>query len=54
MLAWQIREDDYKLSDVFDAVCDYDVMININIERRVLNLLDGGCQLPLGVFLILK
>ncbi len=50
VLAWQIREDDYKLSDVFDAVCDYDVMININIERRVLNLLDGGCQLPLGVF----
>lgn len=50
VLAWQIREDDYKLSDVFDAVCDYDVMININIERRILNLLDGGCQLPLGVF----
>ena len=50
VLAWQIREDDYKLTDVFDAVCDYDVMVNINIERRVLNLLDGGCQLPLGVF----
>lgn len=50
VLAWQIREDDYKLTDIFDAVCDYDVMININIERRVLNLLDGGCQLPLGVF----
>ena len=50
VLAWQIREDDYKLADVFDAICDYDVMININIERRVLNLLDGGCQLPLGVF----
>lgn len=50
VLAWQIREDDYKLSDVFDAVCDYDVLVNINIERRVLNLLDGGCQLPLGVF----
>ena len=50
VLAWQIREDDYKLSDVFDALCDYDVMVNINIERRVLNLLDGGCQLPLGVY----
>jgi len=50
VLAWQIREDDYKLSDVFDGICDYDVMVNINIERRVLNLLDGGCQLPLGVF----
>lgn len=50
VLAWQIREDDYKLSDVFDTICDYDVMININIERRILNLLDGGCQLPLGAY----
>ena len=50
VLAWQIREDDYKLTDVFDGICDYDVMININIERRILNLLDGGCQLPLGVY----
>lgn len=50
VLAWQIREDDYKLSDVFDAVCDYDVLVNINIERRILNLLDGGCQLPLGAY----
>ncbi len=50
VLAWQIREDDYKLTDIFDAVCDYDVMVNINIERRILNLLDGGCQLPLGAF----
>lgn len=50
VLAWQIREDDYKLTDVFDAICDYDVLVNINIERRILNLLDGGCQLPLGVF----
>lgn len=50
VLAWQIREDDYKLTDIFDAICDYDVLININIERRVLNLLDGGCLLPLGVF----
>ena len=50
VLAWQIREDDYKLTDVFDTICDYDVMININIERRILNLLDGGCQLPLGAY----
>ena len=50
VLAWQIREDDYKLTDVFDGICDYDVMININIERRILNLLDGGCQLPLGAY----
>jgi hydroxymethylbilane synthase len=50
VLAWQIREDDYKLTDVFDTLCDYDILININIERRVLNLLQGGCLLPLGVY----
>lgn len=50
VLAWQIREDDYKLTDIFDAICDYDVLVNINIERRILNLLDGGCQLPLGAY----
>ena len=31
VLAWQIREDDYKLTDIFDAICDYDVLVNINI-----------------------
>ena len=27
-----------------------DVQKRINLERNVLNLLDGGCQLPLGVY----
>ena len=29
---------------------DRDVQKRIYIERKVLNLLDGGCQLPLGVY----
>jgi len=38
------------LTDIFDTICDYEVLVNINIERRVLNLLDGGCLLPLGIY----
>lgn len=50
VLAWQTREDDDDLLTVIDKISDFDVMVRINIERRVLNLFDGGCQLPLGVF----
>lgn len=50
VLAWQIKETNHKLQDLFDKLNDFDVFIKINIERRVLNLFDGGCQLPLGVY----
>jgi hydroxymethylbilane synthase len=50
VLAWQIRENNNKLLDEIDKLNDIDVMIKTNIERRVLNLLDGGCQLPLGAY----
>lgn len=50
VLAWQIKETNLKLLDLFDKISDFDVFIKINIERRVLNLFDGGCQLPLGVY----
>jgi hydroxymethylbilane synthase len=50
VLAWQIRETDDALFDVFGDITDIDVQTRIRIERTVLNLMDGGCQLPLGVF----
>jgi len=50
VLAWQIRESDDDLFDLFGDITDIDVQTRINIERGVLNLFDGGCQLPLGVF----
>ena len=50
VLAWQIKESNNKLLDVIDKINDLDVLIKTNIERRVLNLFDGGCQLPLGVY----
>lgn len=50
VLAWQIREDDDDLFNKFDDITDIDVQTRVRIERGVLNLMDGGCQLPLGVF----
>ncbi len=50
VLAWQIKENNNKLFDLFDKITDLDVLIKTNIERRVLNLFDGGCSLPLGVY----
>jgi hydroxymethylbilane synthase len=50
VLAWQIKETNSKLLDLFDKITDMDVLIKTNIERRVLNLFDGGCSLPLGVY----
>ncbi|MGZ3918925.1 MAG: hydroxymethylbilane synthase [Bacteroidia bacterium] len=50
VLAWQIREEDEKLLSVIDQISDFDVLIKINIERTILNLFDGGCQLPLGAY----
>lgn len=50
VLAWQTREDDDELLEIIDEINDLDVRIKINIEREILNMFDGGCQLPLGVY----
>ena len=50
VLAWQIKEDNKGLLNEIGKINDIDVMIKTNIERRVLNLFDGGCQLPLGAY----
>ena len=50
VLAWQIKESNSGLLDIIDKITDLDVLIKTNLERRVLNLLDGGCSLPLGAY----
>jgi hydroxymethylbilane synthase len=50
VLAWQTREDDAELLSAIDEISDLDTLIRINIERQVLNMFDGGCQLPLGIY----
>lgn len=48
-LAWQIRENDSELEKIIGELNNEDVQYLISLERKVLNLFDGGCQLPLGV-----
>ena len=50
VLGLQIREDDQELHDILQKMNFPDVQQRIGVERKVLNLLEGGCQLPLGVY----
>jgi len=50
VLALQTREEDKDLVEFLQALNHPDVQSLIEIERSVLNRMDGGCQLPLGVY----
>ncbi|MCX6183162.1 MAG: hydroxymethylbilane synthase [Bacteroidetes bacterium] len=52
VLGLQIREDDLELEKVLQAMNSVNAAKEIAVERKVLNQLDGGCQLPLGVHCI--
>ena len=49
-LGIQIRQEDKELASVLSNINDIKTQKRINLEREVLRLLDGGCQLPLGVY----
>ena len=50
VLALQIRSRDTELKHVLQGINDPSVQKLIHLERSVLGLMDGGCQMPLGVF----
>lgn len=50
VLALQVRENNLSLLDALKPMHDEDVGECIEVERKVLNLLEGGCQLPLGSY----
>lgn len=50
VLGLQTRTEDIALIELLQQLNHPDVQERIGIERKVLNLLQGGCQLPLGVF----
>lgn len=52
VLGLQIREDDHELFQHINKLNSEKVQDIIGIERKVLNMFDGGCQLPLGVYCI--
>lgn len=50
VLGLQIREEDQELHTILQQMNHPEVEQRIALERKVLNMLDGGCQLPLGVY----
>jgi hydroxymethylbilane synthase len=50
VLCYQTAEDDLETRRTIKALHDQDVAEVINVERKVLSLFDGGCQMPLGVY----
>lgn len=50
VLGLQIRNEDDELNEILQKMNFPEVQKRIELERKVLNLLDGGCQLPLGVY----
>ena len=50
VLGLQIRDTDKELFSLLQNLNNQQAEERIRIERKVLNLMDGGCQLPLGVF----
>jgi hydroxymethylbilane synthase len=52
VLGLQIREDDHELFEYINKLNSEKVEDTVGIERKVLNLFEGGCQLPLGVYCI--
>ncbi len=50
VLGLQIRNSDKEMFEILQKMNYPAVQKRIELERKVLNLLDGGCQLPLGVY----
>ena len=50
VLAIQIRENDKDLFDKLQAIHNPEIAEQIAVERRVLNLFNGGCHMPLGCY----
>lgn len=49
VLAWQTNRDDIATRSILKRLHHTEISAVTNVERRVLQLMDGGCQLPLGV-----
>lgn len=50
VLGLQIREEDAEMKEIMAHLNHVDVAKKIGVERKILNLMEGGCQLPLGVY----
>ncbi len=49
-LAVQVRSDDKELAELVSQIDDKNSRIAVETERRVLQVMHGGCSIPLGVY----
>ena len=52
VLAFQTREDDEELKEIINLISDSDVAETNAVERKILNLFEGGCHMPVGAYCI--
>ena len=50
VLAIQVREKDVELIEMLKKINNSDVKIISELERKILNLFQGGCHTPVGVY----
>lgn len=50
VMAYQTRKEDIPLRKILQEIHRSDVAACTNVERKVLQLLGGGCHMPLGVY----
>ncbi|MBP6334993.1 MAG: hydroxymethylbilane synthase [Bacteroidia bacterium] len=50
ILAIQVREADEELRTALEAISNLETEQIVDIEREILHLFQGGCQMPIGVY----
>ncbi|POY36676.1 hydroxymethylbilane synthase [Solitalea longa] len=50
VLALQTRSNNFELIEALQTIHNKEVAETISVERKVLNMFDGGCHMPLGVY----
>lgn len=50
VIAYQVRSTDKEMRKIIAQIHNADTAAQSNIERKVLKLMHGGCQMPLGVY----
>ncbi len=50
MLTWQTKTENMAVRRILRKIHRADILQCTNVERKVLKMMEGGCQLPLGVY----
>jgi len=53
VVAYQTRKEDIDTRKILSKIHNKETALATNVERKILQLMDGGCQLPLGAHCVL-